>query len=373
MRACIIGAGLSGSLLAWRLGQAGGVDWRIDLILGVPHPTGRADATAASGGAVRAYETDPRQRRLAIDSLAELLASPTLRDWAGYQPTGSAYVRSNSADLPGAVAEIEEAVPGSAQVVTADDLAAAGWTGLPQAATAVLESAAGYTSPARLRESVLADGGLRGRVAVHEVTVDRVSTLDNGTLACQWAGETHEYDLVVAATGPWTRAFLQASGLPTEGYRTKVVQYAVHPANGWLPPAFVDETSGLFGRPTADGGLLLGLPTDHWDLDPDTQPDSSALRERAAELARQRFPRLDIGPAGQPFGSADCYCDPPILSLRPVLNSASQAVPWLFTFTGGSGGSAKTALAASSRAAADLVTSGAASELIASGDRRGHS
>ena len=49
--------------------------------------------------------------------------------------------------------------------------------------------------------------------------------------------------------------------------------------------------------------------------------------------------------------SADSYAYPPLLALRPVRGSGDRVL----TFAGGSGGSAKTALAASRRAAALLT------------------
>jgi hypothetical protein len=73
--------------------------------------------------------------------------------------------------------------------------------------------------------------------------------------------------------------------------------------------------------------------------------------ERAAELAARCFPGLKLGAARRRTGAADCYTDPPVLALRRV----SGWAPQLFTFTGGSGGCAKSALAASQRAAAQLT------------------
>jgi glycine/D-amino acid oxidase-like deaminating enzyme len=80
MRICVIGAGIAGTLLAWRLAESTSVD-RIDLVTGPPG----TDATAASGGGVRGFETHPVQRRLAIDSLTELFDG--LRETAGYTET----------------------------------------------------------------------------------------------------------------------------------------------------------------------------------------------------------------------------------------------------------------------------------------------
>ncbi len=336
MRACIVGGGLAGSLLAWRLARAG---WAVELV-----GAGRgADATAASGGAVRAYEEDPGQRRLAATSLAELLGSPTLRRWADYRETSSVCLRRDPVGLTAAVEDIEALVPGSVDVPGAAELARAGWAGLPGGAVGLRERRAGYLSPGRLRDAVLADLG--PRVSIRDGRVRAVEPRPDGLVRC--AGTDH--DVVVLATGPWTPAVLATAGLPAEGYRTKAIQYAVHRAGDWRPPQFVDGLTGLFGRPTPDGGLLLGLPTDRWDVEPDRPAVDPALPPAAAALVRARFPALRLGPAGPPVAASDCYAATAGLTLRRVLETHP-----VFTFTGGAGGSAKTALAASSRAALEL-------------------
>nr|MDQ2814655.1 FAD-binding oxidoreductase [Actinomycetota bacterium] len=98
MRVLVVGGGLAGSLLAWRLAQRPGIT--IDLVTGRAG-RGGADATAASGGAVRAYDAWPEQCELAVASLAELLASPVLRQWAAYRETGFAYLLGNPAHADG--------------------------------------------------------------------------------------------------------------------------------------------------------------------------------------------------------------------------------------------------------------------------------
>jgi glycine/D-amino acid oxidase-like deaminating enzyme len=337
VRAGIVGGGLAGSLLAWRLARAA-TDWRIELI---PGERCGADATSASGGAVRAYESHPEQRRLAIASMVELLGSSTLRRWAGYRRVGSVYLKASADGLAAELAEIDRMLPGSVQL---DGAAQLGWAGVPAEAVAVCERDAGYLAPDRLRAAVLADAV---RVTVHAGAVHTLTLGDNGTIAC----DGREYDTVILALGAWTGRFLRASGLPGDGYRVKSIQYAIHRTGGWRPAHFVDELTGLYGRPTADGGLLLGLPTDVWGVDPDRPPTNAALLDTAAGLARARFPRLRLGPAVRQVGSADCYADQPLLALRPVAGLQHR----LFTFSGGAGGSVKTALAASHRAAIQLV------------------
>lgn len=143
----------------------------------------------------------------------------------------------------------------------------------------------------------------------------------------------------------------------------------MHRVGDWRPPQFVDGITGLYGRPTADGGLLLGLPTELWDVDPDRPPTTPELLDTAAGLAAAVFPRLRLGPATARVGSADCYAEQPMLSLRTVIDTDHR----LFTFSGGAGSSVKTALAASHRAAIQLVEAGDRNELTSVGRRKGQS
>lgn len=347
MRTCVVGGGLAGTLLAWRLALAAPRDV-IDLVLGARC---RADATTASGGAVRAYEPDPEQRRLATASLVELLASPTLRRWARYQRVPSVYLPSGGPVATADLAQIDRSVPGSVQELSATGLARLGWADVHPGAVAVAEHRAGYLVPSRLRDAVLADAAVRRRVRPVPAALAALTIRDDDTLECMVGADRRRYDVVVIAAGAWTPGLLARAGLPAGEYRTKSIQYTVHRTEGWRPPQFVDEVIGLYGRPAPDGGLLLGLPTDQWGVDPDRPPVTPALHDQAARLARTRFPKLRIGPAARTVGGADCYGAHPTLSLRPVVDTGHR----LFTFTGGAGGSVKTALAASQEAATTLA------------------
>ncbi len=358
VRVCVAGGGLAGSLLAWRLAQQPGID--VDLLLG---QEGGRDATGASGGAVRGYESLATQRQLAILSLAELLASPVLRQWGDFRQSRFVYLPDDGDDLAAAVAQIEHYLPGSAALATAgaafEDAAAAGpryrdpaWAGRPDA-VAVVERQAGYISPARMRDAVLADLARRG-VSIASASLDAVNVRPAGPVRITSAAVTSEYDQVVLAAGAWTPALLRANDLPADGYRTKSIQYSVYPPGEWCPPSFADDATGLYGKPTADGGLLLGVPTTGWHVPPGRPPADPRYDRQALDLATRLFPRLRLGPARSRVCAVDCYCDPPVLSLRPV----RAAGPGLFTFTGGSGGAAKTVLAASAQAAAALAGAG---------------
>lgn len=361
MRVCVVGAGLAGSLLAWRLAATMPAN-AVELITGTH---GAVDATAASGGAVRVYETHPVQRQLALASLRELTDSPVLRRWSGFRPAEFIYLQAGGAEVASAVAEVEEAWPGAVEPLSRDQLHPLGFAELPAEAVAVRERRSGYLSPTRWREALLADAVACGaRVVAGRLTGVRCP--ENGPVVCQINGQPREYDQVVLATGGWTGALLAACGLPASGYRTKSIQYTVYRTGSWRPEAFADEFTGLYGRPDPDG-LLLGLATDQWDVPPERPPVTPSLHQRARHLAQQRFPRLWIGAPVRTVGAVDCYCADPVLSLRPVPDTGQR----LFTFTGGAGGAVKTALAASQLAAHHLSRSGSTPGQVAEalGDR----
>lgn len=341
MRVCVIGAGIAGALLAWRLSES----VEVDLVTGSPG----TDATAASGGGVRGFETHPVQRRLAIESLTELFEG--LQEQAGYTETGCTYLLPSYAGLEAAVAEVEHAHPDSTEIVDGADLRRRGWHGLPDGTVGVLEKRAGFIRPDQLRTAVIQRlaGGPSSRVL--DGPVLRLVPHPDGSVSCRLPTSSHRYDAVVVAAGPWTPGLLTGSALPAQPYRTKAIQVATYRVTGALPTMFVDETSDLYGRPTADGRLLLGVDTHHWSVTPGSSRPIPDLADRAVRIAAERLPHLKLSAPGLMVSNADCYADPPVLTLWSVLGSSHR----LYTFTGGSGGSAKTALAASRAAASDLL------------------
>jgi glycine/D-amino acid oxidase-like deaminating enzyme len=347
VRVCVVGGGLAGTLLTWRLAQRPEVE-RVDLLTGgdTSH-----DATEVSGGVVRAYEPLPEQRRLAVESLVELSASAVLRDWAGFRPGPSLYLRTWDPGVDAALRQLDRARPGSARLLGGSELDAMGWAGLPYGTVGVLEQGAGQLSPSRLRGAVLADLTMRSSVGVSSASLDSLLARVDGTVAVWASGRRAEYDIAIVAAGAWTPRVLVANGLSARDYRTRSIQYTVYQTLGWRPPAFVDETTGLYGKPAANDGFLLGVATREWDVVPGPRPVTAEVHARARALVSARLPWLTLGPARASVNATDCYCQPPVLALRSVPSTAGAVL----TFTGGSGGSARTALAASRAAADQLV------------------
>jgi glycine/D-amino acid oxidase-like deaminating enzyme len=357
MQISVLGGGLAGALLAWRLAQQPDVD-RVTI---APGAARHRDATAASGGAVRGFETEAVQRRLAIDSLTELLTDDRLRDWAGYTETGCVYRPGDTGSIEAGAAEVSAALPDSVRLLGAADLRQRGWAGDDGSGVlAVEERQAGYLDPERLRGCVLAD--LAGRREVEVLPDGAVTGLTPGEFTL--AGVAHSADVLVLATGAWTPALLRSHGWDGAGLRTKAIQYTVFGINGWRPGTFVDEVSGLYGKPAGDG-QLIGLPTQAWDVEPDGLQPNPALSDSVFELAQRRFPQLRLEIGAQPVAALDCYSTDSLLALRPVPGTGDR----LFTFTGGSGGAAKTALAASARAATQLASSAGSTSTLSTPDQ----
>ena len=332
MRICVVGGGLAGTLLAWRLACRG--DAEVRLVTGIP---GAADATRSSGGLVRGFEPDPDKAAEAADSLDELYRDPRVRDMAGYRQTGSIYLPS--VQPPRCIIEgLEARLPGSVSVL--DSRAAKrrfGFLDTPKDGVVIVERKAGYIDPDRLRYRV--------RALLPKLGVEIVPT---AARPCAGGFQTEPADVVVLATGPWTEGLLAAAGFPTGGLRTKAIQYSVCEVEGRLPPPFVDEHSGLYGRPAGPGRMVVGLPTQRWDVDP-VAPVNGAEVCQVHAAVRKTLPSLRLCAPARSVAAADAYATDGRLRLRAV-------EPGLFTFTGGSGGAAKTALAASAAAARRLLT-----------------
>jgi len=275
-----------------------------------------------------------------------------LRAWSRYRETGALTLRVGDDALPAELHAIEARLPGSARLVDASELAHMGWAELPVGTVGVVERRAGYVSAAGLRSELIADLARRANVRVVRAAAGAVVVHADGTVTASTSGRRRTYDVAVLATGAWTPSVLSASGLPSAGLRTKAIQCATYAVRGRRPMPFGDETSGLYGKPIADGQLMLGMATEEWDVAPGRRPPTDTLHMTASRVARARMPWLQLGRALATVNATDCYCDPPVLALRPVAGEHGG----IWTFTGGSGGSVKTALAASREAAEQLLS-----------------
>ena len=357
MRLAVVGGGIAGCMLALRLLQRRP---RPVVELFAPGPLFDKDATAASGGLVRAFEKNMSACELAAASMTELLGDAWLREAGAYREIGSAYVLPADVDCAPQLELVNSRLPGSARLLsTAEVRHEIGLADLPVGCSAVLERHAGYLSPAALRSAVLDRAAGLGAI----VTDASVTRLTHGPRVTMADGSTRSFDAVVVATGAWTPALLGTVSL-----RTRQIQYGVYPVAPPAPGCFVDDVSGLYGRPFATGWSLLGMATARWDAHPRDAAVDGVLAERVGVTARRVFGLPEPLPRPMRLVAAvDCFASEGGLMLRTV-----PGMTGIFTFTGGAGSAAKTVVAASRKAADALVygTPCASESLSHSQDRR---
>ncbi|NLU80667.1 FAD-binding oxidoreductase [Micromonospora sp. HNM0581] len=330
----VVGGGLAGSLLALRLAERFGGP-SVDLYLGAA--TQGRDATVASGGMVRGFETDLDECRLAADSLAELRRDPALTHASGYQESPSHYFLRPEVDPDHQLALLDDVLGGSARLLPAGQVARTlGLAARPEGTFAVVEQHAGHIRPDALRSYAITRAVASG-VRTHHEAVTSVEAGPTVTVD----GMVRHHDVVVVAAGAWSSALLSGS------MRTRRIQYGVYPLARPRLGCLVDDMSTLYGRPWGTGSTLLGVATSAWGAAPgDNRPDP-AYEGPASEAARTVL-GFD-GPLPPPRWSAagvDCFADHGGLRLRSVEN-----VSGVFSFTGGAGSAAKSALASSRLAA----------------------
>ncbi|WP_405097674.1 FAD-dependent oxidoreductase [Micromonospora sp. NBC_01412] len=333
----VIGGGLAGSVLALRLAeQIGGP--RIELYLGAA--TRGRDATVASGGLVRGFETNLDECRLAAESLAELRRDPALAHASGYQESPSYYFLRPEVDPDRQLALLDGALSGSARLVPAGQVARAlGLAPRPEGTFAVVEQYAGHIRPDALRHYAVTRATALG-VRVRQEAVASVAAGPAVTVG----GIVRHHDVVVVAAGAWTSALIPVS------LRTRRIQYGVYPLARPDLGCLVDDLSTLYGRSYGVGSVLLGVATSAWGAAPGSDRPDPAYVDRVSEVARAvlgldgRLPSPRWSAAG-----VDCFADEGGLRLRAIDN-----MPGVFSFAGGAGSAAKSVLASSRLAAATV-------------------
>ncbi|WFF09151.1 FAD-dependent oxidoreductase [Micromonospora sp. WMMD1076] len=336
----VVGGGVAGALLTLRLAELlGGA--RVELYLGAA--TRHRDATAASGGLVRGFETNLDDCRLAAESLAELRRDPALARAAGYRESTSSYFLRPGADPEHQLALLDDLLGGSARLVPAAEAARTlGLAPRPEGTFAVVERHAGHVRPDAMRHHALTRAAAAG-ARVHPETVDSVTAGPAVTVG----GVARQRDVVVVAAGAWSDALVPVP------LRNRRIQYGVYPLARPDLGCLVDDVSTLYGRCHEAGSVLLGVATSAWGAPPGDDRVDPAYLDRVSDVARSVL-ALD-GPLPPPrlsVAGVDCFAGQGGLRLRPV-----DGMPGVFSFTGGAGGAAKSVLASSRLAAAAVCAS----------------
>jgi len=353
-RIAVIGAGVCGAAILEALTRAG-----------IAQPTlferecASAGATGLSGGLVRVYHTDPFLSDLAVESVPGLrLLDRALPSSIGYVQAGSLYLEAERR-VPRMREEIERLRSRwdwphwdwPLRVLLPDEgkarFPAFEWAGV---GAAVYEERAGYASPRQTTKALLSLATSRGAVVAERTPVLEIQTRRGRVSGVRLASSSFAADIVVVAAGAWSRDLLTGLGLAAS-LRSKRIQYTIFRASG-APrhPAFIDDTTGVYGRPHEPGTSLIGIALDEWDVSLRPTAINPLTSATIHDAAIQRAPWLKGARVAGGVSGFDAYTPD-----GHALLGFDDQIEGLFLATGCSGGGFKMALGVGQRAAAALT------------------
>jgi len=291
MRTVIIGAGLAGCSVAWRLAGAGEV-----VLLEQALQPG-AEASSQNAGMIRRLGEDPYERALAIRTAA-FLTDPG-EDWTGLTPsvvTGALLGLAHDPDhLSDAVAHLR------ASGITVERLEDAAEVAPAMAGSRLIRS--WYVPDERLADAWQILSGLlrgirrRGGVIRCGVSVQRIVTQGGAVVGVETSAGRIGADRVVLAAGAWSGQLASALGLarPLIPLRRTLLHIPAHPLSRPEHPwCWIDDV-GIYIRPESDGWLTSGCDeaVDPPSPGPGSQgPVESMPRALAMDKIARHFPAL---------------------------------------------------------------------------------
>ena len=290
----IIGAGIHGASVAFRLASLGVKPAVYERGAPAGGPTGRSSAIC------RAYYTNPYLARVAHASLemfrsfADLTAG---RD-CGYHQTGAVYLHpdadaaalDHAADYMNSIgtriamltpADLRNEFP----LFNVDGVGVAGW-----------EPGAGYADPVATTTGLLARAcelGATQRLYTRVIGIQ--ARPGGGARLSLESGETEECERLLIAAGPWTRMLAAQVGvelpLTVERHYVATIRW---PEAREMRFAHADIAGGYYCKPEGEDLYCLGPLTPEPEVDPD-EPVRGIDTEESHSLARlatKRIPRL---------------------------------------------------------------------------------
>lgn len=276
----VVGAGIVGASITHQLAGRGA---SVSVLDQAAQPG--AGTTRFSGGMVRAYDPDPAVQELAVASLA-VYRDPT--QWTSGQAPLRAVGAVTVADpgqertLREAARRINNEVGTSAQVVLdRDEVLGVGVDG----GIALVEPDSGWVPAASVTDDWLGQAVTNGASMRCAVRVQRIENRGGRPVVVTSAGEIQAGAVVIAA-GPW--AAQPIAGLrPHHRVRARSIQVSIvgRPSHSTPHATFIDQRTGVYGKPVDAHHSLVGMPHLVWDAPFDQIPDQAHVRATAQAVS----------------------------------------------------------------------------------------
>lgn len=209
----------------------------------------------------------------------------------------------------------------------------------PQNSCVAYEEQAGYINPSLATNTWIETSKAKGALACEGIEVKEILMDNDCIVGVKTSYGTIHCKHVVVAAGAWSGKILDTIGINLP-IRSKVIQIHFFDEIGQKDhPIFIDDSTGLYGRPDNLGISLVGYPVDKYDIDPDKKmsinPDDL---EKMIENSKGRLPRLNKNLFIGGRRSFDAYTS----DSRGIIEQFPQA-EGLIVATGWSGGGVKLA------------------------------
>lgn len=323
-RVIIVGGGLEGVAAAWALSRRGVTD-----VIVLEKGTVGSGMTGKSSGVVRCHYGVSSLAAMAADSLDVFESAEELFGVdIGFRQTGYVVgVAERNAEALRASLAAQRAVGVQTEEIDKAEVARMWpYADLEPFAAFAYEPRGGYGDAYQTAQAFATAARAAGVRIKQGVTVETV-LIENGTAAgvrCA-GGNVISADVVVVATGAWTKPFLNKIGLdaPITIHREQIVMIDPGVDLGAVP-VFSDLISLQYVRPEVGGHILFGN-SDLQELE-DADPDKylnradEAFIDLTVDRISTRFPALDKASISKSY--AGCYdVTPdwnPIISHTPV-------------------------------------------------------
>ncbi len=303
---------------------------------------------------MRIYHTDPFLSDLAAESVPALrLLDRAVASSIGYVQSGSLYLEADHRvrRMQDEVERLKNRCDWPLRVLLPDEgkarFPAFEWAGV---GAAVYEEHAGYASPRQTAKALLSLATSRGAVVTEGTPVLEILTRRGRVTGVRLASSSFAADIVVVAAGAWSRDLLKDLG-SAAALRSKRIAYNFFRLSG-APghPAFIDDTTGVYGRPHEPGTSLIGMALEEWDVPLEPAVVDPSTSAAVHDAALRRAPWLKGARVAGGVGGFDAYTPD-----GHALLGFDDQVEGLFLATGCSGGGFKMALGIGQRVAAALT------------------
>jgi sarcosine oxidase subunit beta len=273
----VIGGGIMGASIAWRVAQLSA--GRVVLL---ERSTIAAGASGKTGALLRQHYTNRPEATLAHLSLQ------VFRNWpqivggdCGFVESGLVFTlakgpneRRNLASLERNVA-MQRAVGIKTQSLTPHELFdLQPFLDVSDLAAATFESESGYVNAVAATRSMAVAAQNAGALVIENCGVTEIAVAGDRVAAVETTVGRIETGTVICAAGPWSKALLAPLGvdLPLTSLRVQVAVLNRPLALNRPHAAYIDTALGLFIRPWTEGQTMVGVSggDQHDEVDPDS-------------------------------------------------------------------------------------------------------